>query len=867
MTARSLYLSGISLLLGLGMGASMVSSSLAQNVAIEAGVSQDLAIARRAILSDINYRLRFDIPADESEAIAASATISFNLRNASAPLQLDFRESADKLHRVSSNGSESDYRFEQEHLIIPASELQSGRNRIEIDFTAGDSSLNRNPEFLYTLFVPDRARTAFPLFDQPDLKATWELTLEIPAHWQAIANAPEAETELKESEQGGRKTIQFARSDLISSYLFSFVAGEFEKVTREINGREISLLHRESDEEKVARNLDAAFELHGAALNFLEDYTGIAYPFQKFDFALIPGFQYGGMEHVGAIQYRADSIFLDESPSQNRLLSRASLIAHETAHMWFGDLVTMEWFNDVWMKEVFANFIAAKAVNPSFPDINHELGFLLRHYPSAYAVDRTEGANPIRQNLPNLNEAGTLYGNIIYNKAPVMMRQLEALVGEATFREGLRDYLSQYANGNASWPDLIEILDGKSEEDLQQWSQVWVNTPGRPHVQVHAFPSGTTLSVVQQDLTGASRVWPQRFSISFRGEEREGQGANQQSNSSNVYSLQTAAIAQTAEGELSIINADGFGYGLFPARPDSLQQWQQLNEVERGSLLIALYENMLEGEVISPQQYASELLNIATGEDNQLLLNRALGYMTNIYWSFLSESQRQALTPTMENQLWLAMQAAEDSSKKKLYFDAWANIALSEEALNRLQAVWSEDAIIEGLNLSETDYIDLASNLAIKRPDQAEAITNQQLERIENPDRKRRFEFVMPALSSDQAERDNFFESLKIEANRAREPWVLDGLNALHHPLRTTQSEKYLQASLELLQEIQQTGDIFFPARWLGASLGNYRSEAAVHTVRSFLRERPEYNAQLRMKILQAADPLFRAARIVNAGQ
>jgi aminopeptidase N len=865
MTARSLYLSGTSLLLGLGMGVvmgvGMVSSSLAQNVAIEAGVSQDLAMARRAILSDINYRLRFDIPAEESEAIAASATISFNLRSANAPLQLDFRESADKLHSVITNGSESDYRFEQEHLIIPANELQSGRNSIEIDFTAGDSSLNRNPEFLYTLFVPDRARTAFPLFDQPDLKATWELSLEIPGHWQAIANAPLVDEQ--PGAGGERKTLQFARSDLISSYLFSFVAGEFEKVTREINGREISLLHRESDEEKVARNLDAAFELHGAALNFLEDYTGIAYPFQKFDFALIPGFQYGGMEHVGAIQYRADSIFLDESPSQSQLLSRASLIAHETAHMWFGDLVTMQWFNDVWMKEVFANFIAAKAVNPSFPDINHELGFLLRHYPSAYAVDRTEGANPIRQNLPNLNEAGTLYGNIIYNKAPVMMRQLEALVGEAPFREGLRDYLSQYANGNASWPDLIEILDGKSEEDLQQWSQVWVNTPGRPHVQVHAFPSGTTLSVVQQDLAGASRVWPQRFSISFR----EGEGANQQSNSSNAYSLQTATIAQTAPGELSIINADGFGYGLFPANPESLQRWQGLSEVERGSLLIALYENMLEGEVISPQQYASELLNIATGEDNQLLLNRALGYMTNIYWSFLSESQRQALTPAMEEQLWLAMQAAEDSSKKKLYFDAWANIALSEEALNRLQAVWSENAIIEGLNLSETDYIDLASNLAIKRPNQAEAISNQQLERIENPDRKRRFEFVMPALSSDQAERDKFFESLKDEANRAREPWVLDGLNALHHPLRTAQSEKYLPASLELLQEIQQTGDIFFPARWLGASLGNYRSESAVKTVRGFLSERPEYNAQLRMKILQAADQLFRAERIASTGQ
>ena len=130
--------------------------------------------------------------------------------------------------------------------------------------------------------------------------------------------------------------------------------------------------------------------------------------------------------------------------------------------MWFGDLVTMKWFNDVWMKEVFANFMAAKIVNPSFPQINHELRFLLAHYPAAYDVDRTAGSNPVRQPLANLNEAGTLYGAIIYQKAPIVMRQLETLVGADGFRDGLRDYLKRYSFGNASWPDLIEMLDRKS---------------------------------------------------------------------------------------------------------------------------------------------------------------------------------------------------------------------------------------------------------------------------------------------------------------------------------------------------------------------------------------------------------------------
>src|SRR5918992_1006595 len=145
--------------------------------------------------------------------------------------------------------------------------------------------------------------------------------------------------------------------------------------------------------------------------------------------------------------------------TQNQLLGRASVIAHETAHMWFGDLVTMRWFNDVWMKEVFANFMAAKIVNPSFPEVNHELRFLLSHYPAAYDVDRTPGANAIRQPLANLNEAGSLYGAIIYQKAPIVMRQLEMIVTPDGLRDGLRQYLQRYSYGNATWPDLIGLLD------------------------------------------------------------------------------------------------------------------------------------------------------------------------------------------------------------------------------------------------------------------------------------------------------------------------------------------------------------------------------------------------------------------------
>jgi aminopeptidase N len=823
------------------------------------GVSLELASYRASTVSDVHYDLFFDIPAEQDVAIEGAISISFQLSETSEPLQLDFRESAEKIHSIVVNGEDSSYAFVHEHIVIPQAELIAGKNTVAIEFTAGDSSLNRNPEYLYTLFVPDRARTAFPLFDQPDIKATYTLSLAIPTNWLAISNAPLEGI----AEVNGRNEFRFRASDLISSYLFSFVAGRFEEVTREVAGRTMTMLHRENDSDKVSRNVDEIFELHAASLNWLEDYTDIDYPYQKFDFALIPAFQYGGMEHVGAIQYRASSLFLDEAPSTQQLLRRAGLIAHETAHMWFGNLVTMQWFNDVWTKEVFANFMAAKIVNPGFPEVNHDLNFLVGHYPGAFSVDRTEGANPIRQQLDNLNEAGQMYGAIIYNKAPIMMRQLELMIGEDHFRDGMREYLSRFSFANATWPALIDILDARSEQDLKGWSEVWVNTAGRPEFeeQWETSTEGTGgHHLVQHDVTGSERVWPQQFGVSAIGI-----GASQDFSILSDSEATALEDMRQASQDVIIFNSDGVGYGLFPATMSSLQAWDRLGDLQKGAVLINLYENMLGGIEPNVLDYFGSLLEIVQTEQNVLVLNLALDQLRSIYWRFLDKNLRLTQSPIVETVLWQAMQAQTAASRRKIYFESFADVALTEAEVDKVHEVWSGDVDIENLPLSENDRIDLAQILAIKKPLQADAILALQIENTNNPDSVRKLQFIAPSLSAEQEVRDRFFASLADEKNRQTESWVLDGLRNLHHPLRTDVSEQYLLASLELLQAIQVTGDIFFPKRWLDVTLENYRSATAVRTVRTFLEERPEYNAQLRMKMLQSADTMFRANVLVDA--
>lgn len=819
------------------------------------GVSLELAKHRKKSISNINYNIDLNISALHRVPINATSEITFDLDDISEDLQIDFAENVNKIKAIRVNGRKRSINHKNEHIIIDKRYLTRGTNKIKIVYTAGDAALNRSPNFLYTLFVPDRMRTSFPSFDQPNLKATFDLTLKIPSSWESMSSAPVR----RESSRNLRKTVWYKKSDKMSTYLFSFVAGRFKKVVAEVDGLEMTMLHREPDERKVRTNVDEIFRLHKASLDYMEEYTGIKFPFQKFGFVLIPSFQFGGMEHVGAIQYKDSSIILDENPSATDRLSRAALIGHETAHMWFGDMVTMDWFNDVWTKEVFANFMSAKLVNPSFPEINHQLRSHLRLHPGAYSVDRSEGPNPIRQNLPNLNEAGTMYGAIIYNKAPIMMRQLELLLGEENFRDGIREYLSTYAHSNATWPDLIEILDKRSDQDLTTWSEVWVNTPGRPVFEIENH-DGQGLLLSQNDPRALDRKWPQSFTV------KKGSVPHDISYTGSVINLND--LGNSVE-ETILVNADGMGYGLFPIEKNFIKNnWNDLSDLERAAALVNLYEQMMEGSgIIRPLEYV-ELINwMIPQEKNPLIINHMMRQLVTIFWSMLNQQERVSVASEVEETLWQQINSDNHTTGiKRIYYRNYVNIALTDQGIANVKSVWDQSLELKDLNLATRDYTNMAASLAIKLPSEAMQIISSQKPRINGPDNQARFEFIQHALAPDQVTRDKFFDVLMFKENRHTEPWVLASLGYLHHPLRAGTSEKYLKRSLEILQEIQTTGDIFFPGRWLSANLRYYQSDSAVNTVRSFLAAHPDYNYQLRLKILQEADQMFRANKILNQG-
>ncbi|MDR6808799.1 aminopeptidase N [Dyadobacter sp. BE34] len=801
-----------------------------QSPAPEKGVSFALNQYRKQHIDSIQYQIELDIPAGKSGQISGKEIVTFHLNAVDSALVLDFNVDASALQEVRVGGKKVDYQFVNEHIVIDSKHLSKGKNEVGIDFVAGDQSLNRSDDYLYTLFVPDRASTCFPLFDQPNLKASYQLTLKTPEGWEAVSNGKlNAKTV-----ENGKSVYQFGKTKPVSSYLFAFAAGKFFKETRTMDGREMTMYYRETDTTKVNRNRDDVFQLHAKSLAWLEEYTNIDYPFGKFDFVLLPSFQYGGMEHPGAIFYNEPALFLDENASVNRRMARASVIAHESAHMWFGDLVTMDWFNDVWLKEVFANFMAAKIVHPSFPEINHELRFLLAHYPNAYEVDRTAGTNPILQQLGNLKNAGTLYGAIIYMKAPIVMRQLERKIGEELMRESLREYLKTYSFGNARWDDLIGIIDKRSPEDITTWSNVWVKTPGMPEYGIEAG------KLVQLKDSVSGRVWEQPL-----------------------------VLKTMQNGQLVFPNNDGTGYGYFKMDTAS-KAWffaqygnaKVSDPVFKGAMLVNSWEGLLRGDGPGPEKLVNSILNALPKEQNPLLVDYLLGNLQTDWWAFLNADQRAAYQARVEGEIWQLLNSTRDKGIQTSYFRAFKALALTDDGWQKMHGLWTGKLEVKGLVLSEEDKISLAYELALKGKGDGKAILNTQLNATKNPDRKARMQFVIPALSASEAERDAFFETLKKEENREKEAWVLDALTYLHHPLREQSALKYLRPSLDLLQEIQLTGDIFFPTRWLHNTFAGHSSPEAARIAQTFLKEHPDYPYFLKNKILQATDLLDRSVKL-----
>ncbi len=796
---------------------------------LEAGVSVELAQWRAKHYRDVRYTMQLRI-AEGSDRITGVLRIDFKFRKTKEDLVLDWRGAPVQDVRV--NGVPLAPESRHEHLRIAARHLKAGRNSLRLSFESpvkvSGSAVTRyrdredGAEYLYTLLVPADASTLFPCFDQPDLKARFSLELELPGNWAAVANAA------VEEQVPGK--IRFKQTEPISTYLFAFAAGPFETVQAE--GDPVRLYVRRSKLATARAHAAEVLRLNREASAYFERYFARKFPFAKYDLVLVPEFPYGGMEHAGATFLNEERVLFTAPPSATDLLRRAQLIFHETSHQWFGDLVTMRWFDDLWLKEGFANFMAAKATEALLPQFDTWTAFHTLKL-GAVRTDATRGTTAIRYPLKNLADAKSAYGAIVYSKGPAVLRQLEFYLDENTFRQGVRDFLRRHAYGAASWQDLVRAFERASGKKLDRWAKAWVQRRGMPTVRI------TDGVLEQQDGLGEGGVWPMKLRISASGPdvflERKGLRIKALTNQALVYP-----------------NHGDFGYGRFLLDARSTQTvldpaFSAGSTLLQAQLTEALWEAVREAE-LAPTAFLTYAIVHLPGTRDDIALSGLLTRIEAAFRRYLNDAQRDALAPALERAL---LERGATGSRNLLLTRAFIDVAWSPAGVAELKR------LLGMTMLASRDRFRIVQRLYVRGDAEAPARLAAQAAADPGDDGRR---YAYAAAAADPAAKRNLFRAF-LEDNTLPESWIEAALAPLNAPEHAPITRPVLAEALAQLPELKRTRRIFFVGNWLSAFVGGQSGPGALAEIESFLK-RGDIDADLRLKILEATDGLERAVRI-----
>ena len=341
-----------------------------------------------------------------------------------------------------------------------------------------------------TQFEATDARRAFPCWDEPSIKASFRVTLLVPSHLTALSNMEV----LSENEvEPGLKKVEFAETPVMSTYLLAFIVGDLGHIEKESSdGTMIRVWTTPGKEAQGVFALDVSADL----LTYFNEYFGIPYPLRKMDHVAIPDFAAGAMENWGLITYREIAILVDpENSSAGTKQIVASIVSHEMAHQWFGNLVTMAWWDALWLNESFASWMGDKAVDHLFPDWKTWTGFVSSDTTSALDLDGLKNSHPIHQEVKNPAEIGQLFDEISYSKGASVLRMLEDFLGAERFRQGLHDYLSKHSYGNANTGDLWDALAAASDDPVPEMMGTWVNQTGYPYLDARIDRKSASITV------------------------------------------------------------------------------------------------------------------------------------------------------------------------------------------------------------------------------------------------------------------------------------------------------------------------------------------------------------------------------------
>jgi aminopeptidase N len=640
------------------------------------------AAERSALIAVDSYDVVLDLMSDEKTFIART-TVKFT---AKAPGATFIDVVAASLASATLNGSALDVSgFDGESLHLTPT---SGANTLVVDAVANymntGEGLHRfvdpadSEVYLYSQFETADARRMYACFDQPNLKATFTLTVDVPDHWEVISNNPVAS---KESLREGVTRWNFTTTPRISTYITALIAGPYHHVHDTHAGAEKTIPLGLYCRKSLAPHLDAEqiFTVTKQGFDFFEKEFGLAYPFDKYDQVAVAEFNAGAMENAGAITFAEDYFVFRSKVTDRSYNWRANVILHEMAHMWFGDLVTMTWWDDLWLNESFAEWVSYLALARATRFTNSWTVFNAERKNWAYRQDQLSSTHPIVSDMIDLETVKTNFDGITYAKGASALLQLVAYVGEDNFITGLRAYFTKYAWGNTTLNDLLAELEATSGRDLQPWVSTWLKTAGvntlRPELAV-SDGKYTTVAIAQEPPLipqGSTELRPHRMSVALY-DVLDGKLAKRRGVELDVIGARTeiAEFAGERVADLVLINDGDLSYAKIRFDERSIatlrSNFENITDPLARALCSAAAWDMLRDAELSASDFVPLMLSGMRTESDIAIVQMAMIQMESAVELYAAPEHREALCVIQTDALQALLDQSEPGSDHQLAF-------------------------------------------------------------------------------------------------------------------------------------------------------------------------------------------------------
>ena len=679
---------------------------------------------RAAIVDLESYRVALDLTTGP-ETFSADTTVAFAAK-AGASTFIDII--ADSVESVELNGASLDPAevFADSRIQLPnLAEQNELRIRSTQRYTNTGEGLHRFVDpvdgevYLYSQFeVPD-SRRMFPVFEQPDLKATFQFTITAPARWQVVSNQPTPEP-VDAGEQAAARagepasTWEFGPTPIMSSYITALIAGPYRVVRSELTSRDgrtipLGVFCRDS----LGQYLDAEyiFEKTREGFAFFEEQFDYPYPFDKYDQLFVPEYNMGAMENIGAVTFTEAYVFRSQVTDAMRE-RRVVTILHELAHMWFGDLVTMRWWNDLWLNESFAEYMSTLGVAEATEWSECWTTFAASEKSWAYRQDQLPSTHPIVAPIRDLEDVLVNFDGITYAKGASVLKQLVAWVGREPFMRGVHDYFVKHHYSNTELPDLLVELEAQSGRDLAEWSKLWLETAGvntlRPVFELDAEGRYASFAIEQTAIADYPTLRPHRIAVGLYAAEGDAVRRTQRIEL-DVDGARTEVpeLVGVAQPDLLLLNDDDLSYAKIRLDERSLETVAaKLGEVE-DSLARALLWGTLWDATRDAEFPASRFIDIVLAhvakETGSTTLRTLLNQLLLAAGSYVAPERRAASLERVGDALWrLAVDAEPGSDNQFQFVKAFGQLAASPEQLDTVQGLFDGSLPLEGLDI-DTD--------------------------------------------------------------------------------------------------------------------------------------------------------------------